>query len=148
MRASLFALLAGLALALPAQAPAATPGSADVAALQAGLTARGLYDGDVDGFAGPLTAAAVKEIGGADPRGAELAPFGLAAPPPPPALRQPPHAAPIRLAKPIGSVGTDGFGPRGDKFHTGIDYPAAMGTPVAAAGDGTVVTAGIAAGYG
>src|SRR4051794_31265717 len=69
MRVSLSAaLLASVALVLAAPAPAAAVGSADVAALQAGLTARGLYDGDVDGFNGPLTAAAVKKLGGPDPR--------------------------------------------------------------------------------
>src|SRR6476659_620595 len=56
MRAKLpAALLAGLALALPAPAAAGTPGSADVAALQAGLSDLGLYKDDVDGFVGPLT---------------------------------------------------------------------------------------------
>ena len=37
---------------------------------------------------------------------------------------------------------TERFGPRGDRFHTGIDYAAAAGTPVAAAGRGCVTFAG------
>jgi murein DD-endopeptidase MepM/ murein hydrolase activator NlpD len=49
---------------------------------------------------------------------------------------------------PIDSTGTDGFGPRGARFHTGIDYPAQLGAPVVAARDGIVVTAGVLPGYG
>ena len=66
MRAKLpAALSAGLALALPAPAAAGTPGSADVAALQAGLSALGLYSDDIDGFAGPVTLAALRKLPGA-----------------------------------------------------------------------------------
>ena len=36
----------------------------------------------------------------------------------------------------------DRFGPRGDRFHSGIDLLAAAGTPVRAAGAGTVTFAG------
>jgi murein DD-endopeptidase MepM/ murein hydrolase activator NlpD len=39
------------------------------------------------------------------------------------------------------SVG-DGFGPRGDRMHAGVDFTAPSGTPVAAARSGTVVRAG------
>src|SRR3954454_22218404 len=59
------ALLASLALALPVAASAGTPGSADVAALQVGLTGLGLYADDVDGFAGPKTLAALRRLQGA-----------------------------------------------------------------------------------
>ena len=66
MRAPLpAALLATLALALAGTAHAGAPGSADVAALQVGLTGRGLYDDDVDGFAGPKTLAGLRRLQGA-----------------------------------------------------------------------------------
>jgi murein DD-endopeptidase MepM/ murein hydrolase activator NlpD len=42
----------------------------------------------------------------------------------------------------------DGFGPRGDRFHAGVDLPAPMGTPVEAAASGRVVWAGVRAGWG
>jgi murein DD-endopeptidase MepM/ murein hydrolase activator NlpD len=37
---------------------------------------------------------------------------------------------------------TDGFGPRGNRFHTGLDFPARHGVPVAAAAAGRVSFAG------
>ena len=44
---------------------------------------------------------------------------------------------------------TDGFGPRGNRFHTGVDFPAGYGVPVVAARSGRVVSAGYdASGYG
>jgi Peptidase family M23/Putative peptidoglycan binding domain len=214
MRAKLpAALLAGLALALPGPAAAGTPGSADVAALQAGLSDLGLYKDDVDGFAGPLTFAALRKLPGASTplaadtraalgdfgshslgsrpilagcsgwdvaalqfllawhgfpsgtmdgmfgdrttaalvrfqRWAGIDPIGIAGPQTLAALREPVPTSPIRLARPIFSPSTDGFGPRGSRFHTGTDYPAVTGAPVLAAGDGTVVSAGGIAGYG
>ncbi len=42
----------------------------------------------------------------------------------------------------------DGFGPRGDRFHAGIDLEAPYGTPVRADGPGRVVFVGLAAGFG
>ena len=36
----------------------------------------------------------------------------------------------------------DTFGPRWNVFHAGVDFPAPSGTPVTAAGFGTVVSAG------
>ena len=214
MRAKLpAALLAGLALALPAPAEAASPGNPDVAALQAGLSALGLYNDDVDGFAGPLTLAALRKLPGASTplaadtraalgnfgshplgsrpilagcsgwdvaalqfllawhgfpsgtmdgmfgdrttaalvrfqRWAGIDPIGIAGPQTLAALREPVPTSPIRLARPVFPRSTDGFGPRGTRFHTGIDYPAVTGVPVLAAGDAAVVTAGAIAGYG
>src|SRR5215210_7815863 len=54
--AALAALLMGMG------APAEARVSADVAALQAALRAKGLYPGDVDGVRGPMTRAAVRRL--------------------------------------------------------------------------------------
>src|SRR5918997_5031061 len=55
--------LVGAALAAAALAPAvAGAQSADVAALQVALRAKGLYGGTVDGVRGPQTAAAVRSF--------------------------------------------------------------------------------------
>ena len=59
------------------------------------------------------------------------------------------RASPLIFAPPLPIAPTDRFGPRGDRFHTGIDYPAGAGTPVAAAGRGCVTFAGYdSGGYG
>ena len=50
--------------------------------------------------------------------------------------------SPLIFAPPLPIAPTDRFGPRGDRFHTGIDYPAQSGTRVAAAGRGCVTFAG------
>jgi murein DD-endopeptidase MepM/ murein hydrolase activator NlpD len=50
--------------------------------------------------------------------------------------------SPIFLVLPVNARIGDRFGPRGNRFHTGIDYPASSGTPVGAAGRGVVVSAG------
>ena len=57
-------------------------------------------------------------------------------------LRRPSPAVPIPLAHPVAAAITDPFGPRGNKFHTGVDYPAPQGTPVASPAAGTVTYAG------
>src|SRR3954470_6411543 len=71
-------LAVGITLAVTALAGAspAAAGSADVAALQVALYARGVYRGDVDGVRGPGTARAVARF----QRRAGLAPGALAGP--------------------------------------------------------------------
>jgi murein DD-endopeptidase MepM/ murein hydrolase activator NlpD len=47
-----------------------------------------------------------------------------------------------------GAATTSCFGPRWGRLHAGVDLAAAHGTPIRAAGAGTVVRAGMADGYG
>jgi murein DD-endopeptidase MepM/ murein hydrolase activator NlpD len=55
----------------------------------------------------------------------------------------------VALSLPVAGALGDRFGPRGDRFHSGTDLIAASGTPVRAAGPGTVTFAGWSAGgYG
>jgi murein DD-endopeptidase MepM/ murein hydrolase activator NlpD len=208
MRRTLLTLTAALVLA----APAAGAGSAKVAALQVGLRAHGVYDGPIDGFAGPQTAKGVRALqrkagltvdgvvgpktrkalgaygkgtlgrralaegavgwdvaelqfslawhgfpsgpfdGRFGPRTesalrrfqtwAGLAGDGLLGGATTQALRSPIPTSPVALAHPIQLPVSDAFGPRGDRFHTGVDYPAPAGTTVAAPAAGTVTYAG------
>jgi len=197
----LAAVLAGLSAA--GAAPARDP---NVAALQVGLRAHGLYHGPVDGLAGVRTLAAVRRLGGDGlfgrrtlhrlgkfarhplgsrpvldgtvgwdaaaiqfmlawhgfpsatfdgafgshsdralrrfERWAGLPQDGVAGPAVLAALQRPPATCPIALRPPLGTPYTDTFGPRGARFHTGIDYPAPRGTPVGAAATGRVSWAG------
>lgn len=54
----------------------------------------------------------------------------------------------ISVAKPAEGVYTSGFGPRWGTFHAGIDIANAVGTPILAVMDGTVIDSGPASGYG
>src|SRR5205085_5182243 len=56
---------------------------------------------------------------------------------------------PVRFLRPLNVREGDGFGYPGGRRHDGIDFPAPMGTPIGAAGVGTVISAGWnSGGYG
>jgi murein DD-endopeptidase MepM/ murein hydrolase activator NlpD len=208
-----------LGLAAPGGAFAARMGSPAIAAVQVALRAKGLYSGDVDGFAGPGTRTAVRSVqrragiavdgvpgpqtlralgrrgrprlgsralglgaSGFDvaelqfllawhgfpsgridggygsharaavirfQRWARLARDGIAGAGTIRRLLSAPRRSPVGLAKPISATIGDGFGPRGDTFHPGLDFPAPTGTAVFAARSGRVTWAGWwAGGYG
>jgi murein DD-endopeptidase MepM/ murein hydrolase activator NlpD len=117
----------------------------DVAALQFLLARHGFPSGAVDGGLGPRTGAALSRF----QMWAGLAVDGVAGQATIAALRRPPPRSLLRFALPVSSPVGDRFGPRGARFHTGIDFPVPSGTPVGAAGYGCVQSAGFdAGGYG
>ena len=109
-----------------------------MAALQFLLARHGFPSGPVDGGLGPRTAAALVRF----QAWAGLAADGVAGPATLAALRRPPPRSILRFLHPISAPVGDRFGPRGATFHTGLDFPAPSGTPVAAAGYGCVESAG------
>jgi murein DD-endopeptidase MepM/ murein hydrolase activator NlpD len=116
----------------------------DVAALQYALAWHGFPSGTLDGHFGGHTAAAVRKF----QRWSRLEVDGIAGPAVFAALRSAPPSSPIALSLPLDTPSTDGFGPRGVRFHTGLDFPAPSGTPVLSAGSGRVRFAGWYPGYG
>jgi murein DD-endopeptidase MepM/ murein hydrolase activator NlpD len=120
-------------------------GGWDVSALQFRLAWRGFPSGVFDGAFGLHVQAAVR----AYQRFAGLPADGLAGPATLRSLRrQPIPRSPIRMIRPVSAQVGDGFGPRGARFHTGLDLLAGSGTSVRAAGAGVVSFAGWVAGYG
>jgi murein DD-endopeptidase MepM/ murein hydrolase activator NlpD len=124
----------------------------DVAALQFLLHTRGFEPGGFDGGFGPNTLNAVRRYQAA----AGLNVDGVAGPSTLDALQggqlvtAAPPTSPVRFFRPVpGPVG-DGFGwiPPG-RWHTGLDFPEPMGTPIHAGGVGVVSFAGFnSGGYG
>jgi murein DD-endopeptidase MepM/ murein hydrolase activator NlpD len=120
------------------------PGSRgwDVAALQFALASHGFPSGRLDGHFGVSTGKALRKF----QRWANLQADGVAGPGVVAALRAAPPSCPISLASPVATAYSDVFGPRGNRFHTGIDYPGQAGTPVFAAASGRVTFAGFSVG--
>lgn len=117
----------------------------DVAALQFSLAAHGFPSGPVDGGFGPRSAAALQRF----QKWAGMSVDGVAGPATLRALNTPAPRSPVKLRRPVQAELGDRFGPRWNVFHAGLDFPAGSGTPVTAAGFGTVVEAGFdASGWG
>jgi murein DD-endopeptidase MepM/ murein hydrolase activator NlpD len=110
----------------------------DVAALQFLLAWHGFPSGVFDGVFGVRTQYAVSRF----ERWLGLFPDGIAGPAVLAALRSPPPRCPIKIAWPLLFPVSDPFGPRGDRFHSGIDIPSVPGLSVTAARAGRVVYAG------
>ena len=110
----------------------------DVAALQFALAWHGFPSGPIDGDFGSHTYEALRKF----QRREGIAPDGIAGPATFSALRGPLPRSPLSMAHPlIGPIG-DTFGPRGNRFHAGLDFPAPKGAAVGAARAGEVVFAG------
>jgi murein DD-endopeptidase MepM/ murein hydrolase activator NlpD len=117
----------------------------DVAQLQWLLATHGFASGPFDGALGPRGETALQRFQSWAGLGAD----GLAGPATIAALRRPAPRSLLSFAWPLQAPVGDGFGPRGNMMHTGIDLPAAGGTPVGAAGRGCVTSAGYdSGGYG
>lgn len=110
----------------------------DVAALQFALAWHGFPSGALDGHLGSHTDRALRGF----QLWAGIKPDGVAGPGTIAALRAPLPRCPLVLSRPISGPIGDRFGPRGNRFHAGVDFPAATGARVGAARSGTVVFAG------
>ena len=111
----------------------------DVTALQFALAWHGFPSGNFDGRFGARTLAALRRF----QAWAGLKQDGRARASTLAALRAPPPRSPIKLVPPIEAPTGDAYGPRGARFHSGLDFVADAGAPVAAPAAGQVVFAGL-----
>jgi murein DD-endopeptidase MepM/ murein hydrolase activator NlpD len=116
----------------------------DVAELQFGLAWHGFPSGAFDGRFGEHLDGALRRFQAF----ARLVPDGVVGPETVAALRSPPPVSPIPLRWPLSAPVGDRFGPRGDRFHAGVDLIAPMGAPVGAAASGRVAWVGARPGWG
>jgi peptidase M23-like protein/putative peptidoglycan binding protein len=117
----------------------------DVSALQFALAAHGFPSGPFDGGFGSRTDAALRRF----QHWAHLGADGTAGSGTYGALRRSPARCPLTLRRPVRAPIGDRFGPRGNRFHPGVDFPAPYGARVRAAASGRVVYAGWdSGGYG
>jgi lysozyme family protein len=117
----------------------------DVAALQFLLAWQGFPSGSFDGGYGPRTQAALRRF----QRHERIGVDGVAGPRTLARLRARPPRSKLRLARPIRNQPSgDRFGPRGNRFHAGLDFPAPRGWNVRSAGRGRVRYRGWLSGYG
>ena len=114
----------------------------DVAALQFRLAWHGFLYGPFDGRFGTRTGAALFRY----QRWRRIGADGVAGQATIRTLSEPVPRSRLRFSWPIRASVGDRFGPRGNRFHPGIDFPAAWNTRVGAARQGRVVFAGWSSG--
>jgi murein DD-endopeptidase MepM/ murein hydrolase activator NlpD len=115
---------------------------ADVVALQFRLAQHGFPSGWFDGLLGRRTEGAVRRF----QRWARIRFDGVVGPATFAALGTAPPTPPRFLSSPVSGALSSSFGPRGARFHAGIDMAAGAGTPVVAASKGRIAWAGPRAG--
>jgi murein DD-endopeptidase MepM/ murein hydrolase activator NlpD len=114
----------------------------DVADLQLALAWQGFPSGRIDGRFGLQLTSSLTRF----QQSKGIRPDGVVGTATIAALRRKPAGSPIPLVWPLLAPVGDGFGPRGDRFHAGIDLIAPAGTEVMAAAPGLVTWAGGRAG--